>query len=174
MRRRYHPPAIYQRPAARYPLGQEALFDQCCLPRVRAERRVVAANDPTRFGHQPSSLQLRVERELAAAPRRPRSVDVAARRVLHDAQLGVDPIDLVPVDAARPNEAAVAEIHGLFAADGAGDGEGALELLATVPAVIGHETDAAVGAGRLERRGAVGHQRVDARRDVVEDPPTVD
>ena len=65
-----------------------------------------------------------------------RGVHLAALRVLHGAELGVHEVDLVPVDAAGPDHAAVAEVHRLLAAEHAGGGQVAVVLVTPVPALI--------------------------------------
>ena len=64
-----------------------------------------------------------------------RGVHLAALRVLHGAELGVHEVDLVPVDAAGPDHAAVAEVHRLLAAEHAGGGQVAVVLVTPVPAL---------------------------------------
>ena len=67
-----------------------------------------------------------------------RGVHLAALRVLHGAELGVHEVDLVPVDAAGPDHAAVAEVHRLLAAEHAGGGQVAVVLVTPVPAPSHH------------------------------------
>ena len=125
MRGRDHPALADQGTTARDSLRQKRLLDDGRLPRVMAELGVVTTDDPG----------------LAVV------VHLAALGVRQRAQIGINAVDLGAVHAAGPDEAAVAQVHGLFALHGAGDAQAAAVLLAPVPAVVGHEAEAAGGGG---------------------------
>ena len=53
--------------------------------------------------------------------------------VLYGTKVGVYEVHLVPVDAAGPDHATIAEIHGLLARENAGGGQVTIILVTAVP-----------------------------------------